>query len=196
MIYLFGNLLYFYMLTPVKECGESSSHWSATSEDDVTHYHAYTQTTSDSAGPAAQKSTTGARTSGYRRRERAHRIRNGRSFDPCAPEILDSQSYPAVLGADHHSSEMMFRGGNSSSDLSSPNETCYSFVRRAIERMSTPVPQRCDEPDDSEGASSSTMETRFPWLGLAKLQKFSVPAVSISCIIHCILYNHYKNYCI
>ena len=43
----------------VKECGESSSHWSATSEDDVTHYHAYTQTTSDSAaGQTSEKHET------------------------------------------------------------------------------------------------------------------------------------------
>ena len=102
---------------------------------------------------------------------------------------MDSQSYPAVLGTDHNSSEMMFKGGNSSSDLSSPNETCYSFVRRAIERMSTPVQRRCDEQEDSEGASSSTMETRFPWLGLAKLEKFSVPTVSMTSIIHYIIYN-------
>ena len=164
--------------TVQKECGESSSHWSVTSEDDVTHYHAYTQTTSDSAGPGGEKSVAGTRTPSNRRRGRAHRIRNGRSFDPCAPNILDSQSYPAVIQTDYNN-EMLFRGGNSSSDLSSPNETCYSFVRRAIERMSTPVHQRYDEPDDSEGGSSSTMETRFPWLSLAKLEKFSIRTVSI-----------------
>ena len=168
-----------YFSISVKE--ESSSHWSATSEDDVTHYHAYTQTTSDSAGPAQTKCITTARTSGNRRRERAHRIRNGRSFDPCASaEALDSRSYPAMKGPDPNS-ERPFRGGggHSSSDLSSPNETCYSFVRRAIVRMSTPVPRPFDEPEDSEGGSSSAMETRFPWLNIAKLEKFSLARVSI-----------------
>ena len=168
----------------MKECGKSSSHWSATSEEDVTHYHAYTQTTSDSAGPSGDRSTA-TRTSGFRRRERAHRIRNGRSFDPCAAEILDSESYPVITGTDH-SSDMMFRGGHSSSDLSSPNETCYSFVRRAIQKMSTPTMstakmstvRRYDEQDDSEGGSSSAMETRFPWLSLAKLEQFATPTAS------------------
>ena len=79
---------------------------------------------------------------------------------------------------------MLFRGGNSSSDLSSPNETCYSFVRRAIERISTPVHRQYDEPDDSEGGSSSTMETRFPWLGLAKLEKFAIHTVRINIFKH------------
>jgi len=103
-------------------------------------------------------------------------MRSGRSFDPCAPEVLDSQSYPAVKGSDHNN-EMAFKGGgNSSSDLSSPNETCYSFVRRAIERMSTPVNQteRDGEHVDSEGGSSSAVETRFPWLSMSKLEKFSM----------------------
>ena len=83
--------------------------------------------------------------------------------------------------------EILFKEGNSSSDLSSPNETCYSFVRRAIERMSTPVHRRYDEADDSEGGSSSTMETRFPWLSLAKLEKFSIHSVGSKlhcCILH------------
>ena len=79
--------------------------------------------------------------------------------------------------------ELLFKEGNSSSDLSSPNETCYSFVRRAIERMSTPVHRRYDEPDDSEGGSSTAMETRFPWLSLAKLEKFSIH--SVSCNLGC-----------
>ena len=161
----------------VKECGESSSHWSATSEDDVTHYHAYTQTTSDSAaGQTSEKHASTVKPSGYRRRERAQRMRSGRSFDPCAPEVLDSQSYPTVKGSDH-GNEMSFKGGgNSSSDLSSPNETCYSFVRRAIERMSTPVNQteRDGEHVDSEGGSSSAVETRFPWLSMSKIEKFSM----------------------
>ena len=169
----------------VKECGESSSHWSATSEDDVTHYHAYTQTTSDSAaGQTSEKHASTVKPSGYRRRERAQRMRSGRSFDPCAPEVLDSQSYPAVKGSDH-GNEMSFKGGgNSSSDLSSPNETCYSFVRRAIERMSTPVNQtgRDAEHDDSEGGSSSAVETRFPWLSISRLEKFSM--VLFSRILH------------
>ena len=160
----------------VKECGESSSHWSATSEDDVTHYHAYTQTTSDSAaGQTSKKHASTVKPSGYRRRERAQRMRSGRSFDPCAPEVLDSQSYPAVKGSDH-GNEMTFKGGgNSSSDLSSPNETCYSFVRRAIERMSTPVNQTGNDAEhDDSGGSSSAVETRFPWLSISKLEKFSM----------------------
>ena len=171
-----GNY-HFFFNTAQKDCGESSSHWSVTSEDDVTHYHAYTQTTSDSAGPGAEKSTVDTRTPGNRRRGRAHRVRNGRSFDPYAQNILDSESYPAVIPPDINN-ELLFRECNSSSDLSSPNETCYSFVRRAIERMSTPVHRRYDEQDDSEGGSSSTMETRFPWLGLAKLEKFSIHSVN------------------
>ena len=157
-----------------KEYGESSSHWSATSEEDVTHYHAYTQTTSDSTGPAGNIHATN-KASGFRRRERAHRKRSGRSFDPCAAEILDSQSYPVITGTDRNS-ERMTRAGQSSSDISSPNETCYSFVRRAIQKMSSPV-HRCDEQDDSDGISSSAMETRFPWLTLAKLEKFTKPTI-------------------
>ena len=172
--------MYFYYflinsVSVVRGCGESSSHWSATSEEDVTHYHAYTQTTSDSAGPAGDKSTN-IKPSGFRRRERAHRIRNGRSFDPCAAEILDSQSYPAVTGKDYNV-DSMARGDHSSSDLSSPNETCYSFVRRAIQKMSTPV-RRGEEQGDSEGGSSSTVETRFPWLSLAKLEQFTMATAS------------------
>ena len=143
----------------------------------MTHYHAYTQTTSDSAaGQTSEKHASNVKPSGYRRRERAQRMRGGRSFDPCAPEVLDSQSSPAVKGSDHNN-EMAFKGGgNSSSDLSSPNETCYSFVRRAIERMSTPVNQteRDGEHVDSEGGSSSAVETRFPWLSMSKIEKFSM----------------------
>ena len=172
------NRYFYFHNTAQKDCGESSSHWSVTSEDDVTHYHAYTQTTSDSAGPGVEKTIAETRTSSNRRKGRAHRLRNGRSFDPSAPKILDSESYPVVMPPDFNN-ELLFKEGNSSSDLSSPNETCYSFVRRAIERMSTPVHRRYDEPDDSEGGSSSTMETRFPWLSLAKLEKFSIHSVSL-----------------
>ena len=67
-----------------------------TSEEDVTHYHAYTQTgTSDSEPPSSV-----SRLSGRRRGRTRHK---GRSISP------------------------------HSSDLSSPNETCYSFVRKAIQ---------------------------------------------------------------
>ena len=60
----------------------------------------------------------------------------GRSVDPAAEEVLDSQSFPAIPtmsymtgGGGRHGGV----GGQSSSELSSPNETCYSFVRRAIQ---------------------------------------------------------------
>ena len=71
----------------------------------------------------------------------------------------------------------MARGDHSSSDLSSPNETCYSFVRRAIQKMSTPV-RKGEEQSDSEGGTSSAVETRFPWLSLAKLEQFTMTTAS------------------
>ena len=138
----------------------------ATSDDDVTHYHAYTQTSDSDQRSSKFKLTGLTRSRRNNGRGPAHR-KAGRSFDPSAKDVLEG-------GAG-------FRPPyQSSSDLSSPNnETCYSFVRRAIERMSTPVHRRYDEQDDSEGGSSSTMETRFPWLGLAKLEKFSIHSVNI-----------------
>ena len=92
----------------------------ATSDDDVTHYHAYTQT-SDSD----QQRTNSSRLKlpGLRRKNGHHRSnrRAGRSFDPSACDILEG-------GAG-------FRPPyQSSSELSSPsNETCYSFVRKALQ---------------------------------------------------------------
>ena len=91
----------------------------ATSDDDVTHYHAYTQT-SDSD----QQRTNSSRLKlpGLRRRN-GHRSNRkaGRSFDPSACDILEGGSG--------------FRPPyQSSSELSSPsNETCYSFVRKALQ---------------------------------------------------------------
>ena len=92
----------------------------ATSDDDVTHYHAYTQT-SDSD----QQRTNPSRLKlpGLRRKNGHHRSnrRAGRSFDPSACDILEGGSG--------------FRPPyQSSSELSSPsNETCYSFVRKALQ---------------------------------------------------------------
>ena len=68
-----------------------------TSEDDVTHYHAYTQTATSDSEPV-NSSVWGL--TGRRRGRSRHQ---GRSLSP------------------------------HSSDLSSPNETCYSFVRKAIQ---------------------------------------------------------------
>ena len=90
----------------------------ATSDDDVTHYHAYTQT-SDSDQRSSKFKLTGL-TRRRNGRGPAHR-KAGRSFDPSAKDVLEG-------GAG-------FRPPyQSSSDLSSPNnETCYSFVRRALQ---------------------------------------------------------------
>ncbi|GJQ82346.1 hypothetical protein Trydic_g417 [Trypoxylus dichotomus] len=75
-----------------------------TSEDDVPpHYHAYTQSDTDS-NRSNGKSRFGSKKRGKTRTR-------GRSIDP------KKNSSP------------------SSSSLSSPNETCYSFVRRAIQKL-------------------------------------------------------------
>ena len=91
----------------------------ATSDDDVTHYHAYTQT-SDSDQRSSKFKLTGLarRKNG---RGNGHYRKAGRSFDPSAKNILEGGTG--------------FRPPyQSSSDLSSPNnETCYSFVRRALQ---------------------------------------------------------------
>lgn len=76
-----------------------------TSEEDVMPYHAYTQT-SDSD---SNRSASNRKGTGPRRKGRTRH--KGRSIDP------DRSSSP------------------SSSSLSSPNETCYSFVRRAIQKL-------------------------------------------------------------
>ena len=90
----------------------------ATSDDDVTHYHAYTQT-SDSDQRSTKFRLTGL-TRKKNGRGNGHR-KAGRSFDPSAKDILEGGTG--------------FRPPyQSSSDLSSPNnETCYSFVRRALQ---------------------------------------------------------------
>ena len=90
-----------------------------TSDDDVTHYHAYTQT-SDSD----QKQTMSRlKLAGLHRRKngRSSHRKAGRSFDPSACDILEGG--------------VGFRPPyQSSSELSSPsNETCYSFVRKALQ---------------------------------------------------------------
>jgi SAM-dependent methyltransferase len=91
----------------------------ATSDDDVTHYHAYTQT-SDSGNDQRQSSAK-LKLSGLRRRNGRGNRKAGRSFDPGANNILEA-------GGGYRPPYQ------SSSDLSSPNnETCYSFVRKAIQ---------------------------------------------------------------
>ena len=97
----------------------ASTTTATTSDDDVTHYHAYTQTSdSDQKTQMSRLKISGIR----RRNGRSGMHRKaGRSFDPSACDILD--------------------GGpgfkppyQSSSELSSPsNETCYSFVRKALQ---------------------------------------------------------------
>ena len=57
-------------------------------------------------------------------------------------------------------------GYQSSSDLSSPNETCYSFVRKAMQKFSTHKrPIGGMYPDETL--------TRFPWFSLSGLEQFS-----------------------
>ena len=92
----------------------------ATSDDDVTHYHAYTQTSDSDQRSSKFKLTGLTRSRRNNGRGPAHR-KAGRSFDPSAKDVLEG-------GAG-------FRPPyQSSSDLSSPNnETCYSFVRRALQ---------------------------------------------------------------
>lgn len=85
---------------------EFTSTTTTTSEEDgPPPYHAYTQT-SDSESARSQRTSNDVRKRGRNRHK-------GRSIDPARP-LSSSQS---------------------SSSLSSPNETCYSFVRRALQKL-------------------------------------------------------------
>lgn len=132
-----------------------------TSEDDVTHYHAYTQT-SDSDQKQANASRL--KLTGFRRKHLHHHRKAGRSFDPSAGDILDGG--PG------------FRPPyQSSSELSSPsNETCYSFVRKALQKFSA----HQQRPPAIGGLSHSDIlsddgrsSARFQWFRLAGLEKMA-----------------------
>lgn len=79
-----------------------------TSDDDVLVYHAYSHI---SDGEGQQQTTTA-------HAKRKLKYRNGRG---------------RYRSADHPCAS----SSQSSSELSSPNETCYSFVRRAFQKLST-----------------------------------------------------------
>lgn len=55
-------------------------------------------------------------------------------------------------------------GYQSSSDLSSPNENCYGFVRKAMQKFST---------NKRPIALNDKTLTRFPWFSLSGLEQFS-----------------------
>lgn len=104
---------------------ESIATTTTTSDEDVTHYHAYSQTSeSDSCdGRIQQQSPSDCLVTGVpsivedaapctrRRHHRPHHHHKGRSFDPHRPSC----------------------SSQSSSDLSSPSDSCYSFVRKALQ---------------------------------------------------------------
>ncbi|TRY73081.1 hypothetical protein TCAL_12909 [Tigriopus californicus] len=116
------------------------------SEDDVNHYHAYTQT-SDSSSVADQKSAMIGPRNQFRRRGRGRN--RGRSIDP-------DGDFPPY---------------QSSSDLSSPNETCYSFVRRAMQKLSNQKKQIRGTHDLME--NNSAQLARFPWFSLSGLEQLA-----------------------
>ena len=101
----------------------ASTTTATTSDDDVTHYHAYTQTSdSDQKTQMSRLKISGIR----RRNGRGLHRKAGRSFDPSACDILDGNG---VHGGPGFKPPYL-----SSSELSSPsNETCYSFVRKALQ---------------------------------------------------------------
>ncbi|XP_067000150.2 uncharacterized protein [Anabrus simplex] len=85
---------------------ELTSTTTTTSEDDgPPPYHAYTQTSDSDSCRSARP--------GAGQRKRGRSRHKGRSIDPARPTS----------------------GSQSSSSLSSPNETCYSFVRRALQKL-------------------------------------------------------------
>ncbi|XP_040567318.1 uncharacterized protein fid [Lepeophtheirus salmonis] len=116
--------------------GASALSTCTTSEDDVNHYHAYSQG-SDSG-------------EWYQHRGSRRKNRNkGRSID--------------TSNIAHESAG--FLAGQSSSDLSSPNESCYSFVRRAIQKFSTTKRHAMHED------SSLSYPQRFPWFNFDQMYK-------------------------
>ncbi len=130
----------------------------ATSDDDVTHYHAYTQTSDSDQRPALMPNHR-LKISGLRHRRNGKGARKaGRSFDPSASSVLE-----AGPG---------FRPPyQSSSELSSPsNETCYSFVRKALQKFSGPTPSLTHAEVLSDDARPSS---RFQWFRLAGLEKLA-----------------------
>lgn len=94
-----------HLSTPSLEFTSTTTTTTTSEEDGPPPYHAYTQT-SDSESARSQRTSNCVRKRGRNRHK-------GRSIDPARP-LSSSQS---------------------SSSLSSPNETCYSFVRRALQKL-------------------------------------------------------------
>merc|ERR1712008_312736 len=148
----------------------ASTTTATTSDDDVTHYHAYTQTSDSDQKHKTQMSRL--KIAGIRRRNgRGLQRRSGRTFDPSACDILD--------GGGIHGGPGFKPPYQSSSELSSPsNETCYSFVRKALQKFSASQRQlgtaeggmahSADVMSDDAKASS-----KFQWFRLAGLEKLS-----------------------